>query len=112
MQAWASQKSFRPKQSDDDQDKDEGPSGRNQKENFRGTKRSNDTHESTTDPDARLFKKSKGQEARLSFLGHTVMENRHGLIVATQASLATGTAEREVALTLLKALPGAITKAM
>ena len=107
IQAWASQKSFRPKHPDDDHDQDEGPSGRNQEKNFRGTKRSNDTHESTTDRDARLFKKSKGQEARLSFMGHTVMENRNGLIVATQASLATGTAEREVALTLLKALPGA-----
>ncbi|WP_416207398.1 IS5 family transposase [Oceanobacter antarcticus] len=78
MQAWASQKSFRPKHPDDDHDQCQGPSGRNRGENFRGTKRSNDTHESTTDPDARLFKKAKGQKARLSFMGHTVMENRHG----------------------------------
>lgn len=103
MQAWASQKSYRPK--DDDDESNEG-GGRNKEADFHGEKRSNETHESKTDGDARLFKKGKGKEAKLSYMGHTVMKNRNGLIVKAAASLATGKAEREVALDLLDELPG------
>jgi hypothetical protein len=102
IQAWASQKSLRRKDGADG----DGPTGRNAECNFRGEKRSNDTHHSTTDPDARLAKKSRGSESRLAYMGHTVMENRHGLIVKAAASLATGTAERDVAAELLAQLPG------
>jgi len=103
IQAWASQKSYRPKDEDD-----EPPSGqgRNAEANFHGEKRSNTTHESKTDSDARMSKKGPGKEAKLAYMGHTVMENRHGLIVKAQASHASGTAEREVALDLLAELPG------
>lgn len=103
MQAWASQKSFRHKDHDDENNAGDG---RNKETDFHGEKRSNDTHESKTDRDARLFKKGKGKESKLSYMGHTVMENRHGLIVKASASLATGKAERDVALTLLRELPG------
>ena len=98
IQAWASQKSFRRK--DDDRDPPTGR-GRNSEANFHGEKRSNDTHESKTDGDARMAKKGPGKEAKLSYMGHTVMENRNGLIVKAAASRATGTAEREVATDLL-----------
>jgi len=100
IQAWASQKSFRPK--------DEGPggTGRNQERDFHGEERKNDTHHSVTDPDARLYRKSAGTGAILCYQGHSVMENRHGLIVKAKVSHAGGTAERDTALELLKALPG------
>lgn len=104
VQAWASQKSFRPK--DEDDQPPSGGGGRNVERDFRGEKRLNDTHESKTDPDARSYKKSKGSEARISYLGHTLMENRNGLIVGARISHATGTAERETALELLATLPG------
>ena len=65
---------------------------------FHGQRRSNDTHQSTTDPDARLYKKSKGSEAKLSYLGHGLMENRNGLLVRTMVTRADGTAERDAAL--------------
>jgi transposase len=98
IEAWASIKSFRRK---DGTDRDgEGP-GRNAERNFHGEKRSNETHESTTDPEARLYKKGDGQPAKLSYMGHALMENRHGLAVAGGVSLATGTAEREAALDLV-----------
>ena len=98
IEAWASIKSFRRK---DESDRDgEGP-GRNADRNFHGEKRSNETHESTTDPEARLYRKGDGQPARLCYMGHALMENRHGLAVGGVASLATGTAERETALDLL-----------
>lgn len=103
IQAWASQKSYRRK--DDDSEPPAG-GGRNSEANFHGEKRSNATHESKTDGDARLAKKGPGKEARLSYMGHTVMENRNGLIVKAAASHATGKAEREVAADLLAALPG------
>lgn len=106
MKAWASQKSFRPKEENESDDDDHNSPGRNADADFHGKKRSNDTHESTTDKEARLFRKGKGKEAHLSYMGHTVMENRSGLIVATRASLATGTAERDISLQLLKELPG------
>ena len=102
IQAWASQKSFRRK--DDDSDPPTGR-GRNREANFHGEKRSNDTHESKTDGDAKMAKKGSGKEAKLSYMGHTVMENRNGLIVKAAASRATGTAEREVATDLLGQLP-------
>ena len=84
IEAWASHKSFKPKDSDKD---DDGS-------NFHGQKRKNDTHASTSDPDAKLYRKAAGREARLSYMGHVVMENRHGLAVAGKVSQADGTAER------------------
>src|SRR5271167_1627416 len=94
IQAWASQKSFRSK---DGSDSDGGDGA-----NFHGQKRSNDTHESTTDPDARLYKKSYGKESHLAYLGHTLVENRNGLIAAAMVTQADGYAEREAALLMLK----------
>ena len=91
IQAWASQKSFRSKDGSDD---DEGT-------NFRGQKRSNDTHQSTTDPDARLYKKSYGKESKLSYLGHALVEKRNGLIAAAMVTRADGYAERDAALLML-----------
>lgn len=102
IQAWASQKSFRLK----DEKDDEPGQGRNTEQDFRGEKRVNDTHASRTDPEARNYKKSKGTEAKMAYLGHTVMENRHGIIVKAQASQADGYAERETAIDLLGQLPG------
>jgi len=104
IRAWASQKSFVPKEKDDDDDT--GDIGRNQEVNFKGDKRSNKTHASTTDSEALLAKKGPGKEAHLSYMGHTVMENRNGLVVKAAASQATGFAEREVAAQLLRQLPG------
>jgi len=103
IRAWASHKSFRPKDNDDD---DTTGSGRNRDADFHGEKRSNKTHASTTDNEALLAKKGPGKEAHLSYMGHTVMENRNGLIVKAAASQATGKAEREVAAELLSQLPG------
>jgi len=101
LKAWASMKSFRPK---DGSGEPPGP-GRNGEADFHKTKRSNETHASTTDKDARLFRKSAGQESRLAYLGHALMENRNGLVVAAEATLATGTAEREAAARLSERLP-------
>jgi transposase len=97
IDAWASMKSFRPKDGSG-----EPPSpGRNGERNFHNEKRSNDTHASTTDPDARLYRKADGRESRLCFMGHVLMENRNGLAVGATLTHATGTAEREAALALL-----------
>ena len=96
IEAWASHKSFRPK------DEERGAGGGNGEVNFRGQRRSNETHQSTTDPEARLYKKTQGSEARLCYLGHVLMENRHGLLVKTRLTLAEGTAEREAALGMAK----------
>ena len=112
--AWASMKSFRPK---DEERKDEGPTdggggaapaqaGRNAERDFRGEKRTNETHASSTDPDARLYRKGRGKEARLCFLGHVLMENRSALVVDARLTHATGTAEREAALAMLGELRG------
>jgi transposase len=90
IQAWASQKSFRKKDGSDD----DGT-------NFHNSKRSNDTHESTTDPDARLYKKSYGKQSHLAYLGHALVENRNGLIAAAMVTQADGYAEREAALLML-----------
>jgi len=92
IQAWASQKSFRSK---DDSDDGDGA-------NFHGQKRSNRTHASTTDPDARLYKKSYGKESKLSYLGHALVENRNGLIAAAMVTHADGHAERDAALLMLE----------
>jgi IS5 family transposase len=101
LKAWASMKSFQPKDGSG-----EPPSpGRNGEADFRKTKRSNETHASTTDKDARLFRKGDGQESRFCYLGHSLMENRNGLMVAAEATLATGTAEREAAAALTQDLP-------
>lgn len=100
IQAWASHKSFRPK------DEGGGGIGRNQEHDFHGEQRKNDTHASTTDPDARLYRKSANTAAILCYQGHTVVENRHGLVVRAQVSHASGTAERDTALDLLQSLPG------
>ena len=98
IEAWASIKSFRRKDGNDN-DK-EGP-GRNGERSFHKEKRSNETHRSTTDPDARLYKKGDGQPAKLCYIGHALMENRHGLAVGGGISQATGTAERQTALDLI-----------
>jgi len=104
IEAWASMKSFRPK---DDQDQDPPTSGgRNAEVDFKGQKRKNDTHQSTTDPDCRLLKKGKGKEAKLCFMGHALMENRNGLVVDSRLTQATGTAEREAALEMVENRPG------
>jgi len=103
IQAWASMKSFRRK---DGGDQKAGP-GRNGERDFHNDKRSNETHASTTDPDARLAKKSKGSEAKLAFAGHLLMENRNGLVVDARLTHATGTAECEAALDMLGDLPAA-----
>jgi transposase len=95
IQAWASHKSFRAKDGSDS----DGSDGAN----FHGTKRTNDRHESTTDPDARLYKKSYGKESHLAYLGHTLVENRNGLIAAAMVTQADGYAEREAALLMLQA---------
>jgi transposase len=97
IEAWASLKSFRRK---DGKDGGDGP-GRNAERNFHGEKRSNETHASTTDPEARLYRKGNGQPAKLCYLGHALMENRNGLVVGGQVTQASGTAEREAALWLL-----------
>lgn len=102
IKAWASHKSFQPK----DEPPADGGAGRNAEADWRGKPRSNDTHESTTDPEARLYKKSDKAEAILCYQGHVLIENRHGLVVNAQASLADGFAERESALAMLAELPG------
>src|ERR1700738_2510658 len=100
IEAWASQKSFRRK---DGKGNEPGAGG---EIDFHGEKRKNETHASTTDPDARLFKKSKGSEAKLSYLGHVLMENRNGLLVQTFLTEANGRAEREAAMLMAEAIPG------
>jgi transposase len=103
IEAWASQKSFQKKDTDEP---DGPPESGNGSIDFHGERRSNETHQSTTDPDARLFKKGKGKEARLCYAGHVVMENRNGLAVRGQLSKATGTAERDAAAAMLEDVSG------
>ena len=104
IQAWASQKSFRPKGASEPPSDAGG--GRNPSTNYKGTRRRNATHASTTDPQARLYRKGKGCEAKLAYLGHVLMENRHGLVVDAQLTQATGTAEREAAVRMVTEIPG------
>ena len=98
IEAWAGQKSFRPK------DEEGGGSGgaRSSERDFHGERRKNDTHASTTDPEARLYRKGSGKEAKLCFMGHVVTENRNGLVVAAETTLATGTAERDASVQMMK----------
>jgi transposase len=100
IEAWASMKSFVPK------DGSEPPSGRgagrNAERDFHGERRKNDTHSSTSDPDARLFRKGAGKEAKLCHMGHLLMENRNGLIIDARLTEATGTAERTTALDMIE----------
>ena len=97
LEAWASTKSFRPK----DGSSPPPDAGRNGEQDFRGQTCSNETHASTTDPDAKLFRKGPGKEAKLCFIGHALMENRNGLIVGAVATRASGHAERLAALHLI-----------
>jgi transposase len=106
LEAWASLKSFRPK--------DEGPTAPpddpgNPTVNFHGESRRNDTHQSTTDPEARLARKGNGREAKLSYAGHVLLDNRHGLVANVCVTAATGTAERDAAVRLLAESGDAVT---
>lgn len=103
LEAWASMKSFRPK---DGVQNTPGDGGRNPNVDFRGEQRINATHASTTDPEALLARKGPGREAKLCFAGHVLMDNRNGLVVDVQITQATGTAERDTALDMLQAVPG------
>lgn len=95
IEAWCSMKSFRPKEEDrTDGTPPDGSGGRNAEVDFRGEKRSNATHASTTDPDALLYRKSPGTGAKLCYMGHVLMENRHGLVVDTETTRVSGHAER------------------
>jgi transposase len=102
IEAWASLKSFHQKDQQNTAPDDPG----NPTVDFHGEKRSNDTHESTTDPDARLARKGKGKEAKLSYNGNLLTENRNGLIVTTEVLEAHGSAERDAALLMLEQIPG------
>src|SRR5216684_1270981 len=95
IEAWASLKSFRRKDGKDDSG--DGP-GRNAERNFHGEKRSNETHESTTDSEAKLYRKGHGQPAKLCYMAHALMENRNGLVIGGQVTQANGTTERAAAL--------------
>jgi transposase len=101
LEAWASHKSFRPRRDDPPTD-----GGGNPTVNFHGQRRRNATHRSTTDPDARLYKKAQGREAHLGYLGHVLMEHRSGLIVKATVTPADGHGERDAALIMLESLPG------
>jgi transposase len=103
IRAWASHKSFVPK---DGPPPPSSGSRTNPEVDFKGKKRSNDTHASATDPDAQLFAKSNKQESLPAYLGHVLMENRSKLALETRVTLATGTAEHEAALDMLRRLPG------
>lgn len=107
LEAWASHKSFKPKDGSDEADGDGSavPVGRNVETNWRGKKRSNETHASTTDPDARLYRKSNNTPAQLCYSGHLLMENRSALIVDAELTFADGYAERATALEMLGRLP-------
>ena len=109
IEAWAGQKSFKKKEGAEASAPPDDPG--NPTVDFHGEKRSNQTHQSTTDPEARLYKKSKGSEAKLAYLGHVLMENRNGLVVEPRLTLASGRAEREAAAEMIQArsAPGRIT---
>jgi transposase len=99
IEAWAGQKSFRKKGKRSKTNSDDPG---NPTVDFHGEKRMNDTHQSTTDPEARLYRKGRGKESKLSFMGHVVMDNRYGLVVSTRYTQATGRAEREAAAEMTK----------
>ena len=101
IDAWASIKSFQPRDGGP-----QNPQGRNGEVDFHGKRLKNDTHGSTTDPESRLYRKGKGKEAKLSYMGHTLMENRNGLVLDARVTPATGTAEREAAEDMILNIPG------
>ena len=105
IEAWASIKSFKPKGGSGD-GPPAGGGGRHGERDFHGERRTNQTHASTTDPDARLIRRGRGKEAKLCHMGHLLMENQSGLIVDAMLTPATGTAEREAALSMLARQPG------
>jgi transposase len=112
IEAWAGQKSFQKKETPSSPDqKSQGDPG-NPTVDFHGEKRLNETHQSTTDPESRLYRKGRGKEAKLSFLGHVVIDNRHGLVVSTDYTQATGTAEREAGKAMIKKVKGKRRKQM
>jgi Transposase DDE domain len=100
IEAWASMKSFKPRDGSDEPPAEGG--GRNRQADFHGEKRSNETHVSATDPEARLYRKGPGKEAKLCFIGHALMENRHGLFVDACLTHANGHAERIAALHMIE----------
>jgi transposase len=102
IEAWAGQKSFKKKGR---REPPEGGGPKNPTVDFRGEKRRNDTHQSTTDPESRLFRKARGHESKLAYLGHVVMENRHGLVVGCTVTQASGTGERDAAEVLMADIP-------
>ena len=103
IEAWAGQKSFQRKKSEDDRlNPPPRDPGNNPTINWHKQKRKNDTHQSLTDPFARLFKKTRGAEAKLAYLGHVLTENRNGLVVDVRLTQATGTAERVAAMEMLQ----------
>ena len=104
IEAWAGLKSFQRKDGTGTGPSDADPG--NPTMDFHGEKRSNQTHESTTDPESRLARKGDGKEAKLSYGGHVLMENRHGLVVNTRVTLATGTSERKASLEMVEEIPG------
>jgi transposase len=115
IQAWASHKSFVPKDGTSDNANDDaggGGGGRNAQADWKGKPRSNDTHASTTDPDARLFRKSHNTAAVMAFQGHVLMENRSGLVVGAVVTHADGLGERAAAVSMLDTLPGAHPKTL
>ena len=97
LEAWASLKSYRPRD-----EQEPAPGGRNPDVDFRGRRRSRDTHVSATDPEARLYTKGSGQTTKLSYMGHLLTENRHGLVLDMELTEANGYAEREAAVTMLE----------
>ena len=106
IEAWASHKSFKPKDDGGSSMGDGEGAGKNPDVDFRGTKRTNETHASTTDRDARLYRKSMASEAKLGYLGHVLTENGNGLVTDVCLTLATGTAEREAAIAMIARIPG------
>jgi len=102
VEAWASLKSFKPRNETGRNDPPASGGGRNEEVDFRGHKRSNQTHASTTDPDAMLYRKGAGMEAKLCFIGHALMENRNGLFVETRLTKVSGHAERLAALDMIE----------
>lgn len=110
IQAWASHKSFRARDGSDEPPP--GGSGRNAEANWRGRRRSNETHASTTDPDARMYRKGKSHPAILACQGHALTENRSGLVVGAVVTHADGFGERRAALAMLQRLPGAGRKSL
>lgn len=106
LEAWASLKSFRPREGNPPPHEAPPSTGtRNPEVDFHGEKRSNETHASTTDPEARLAKKGKRKEATLCFTGHALMENRNGLVVNASVAQASGTCEREAAMEMIEEVP-------